>query len=229
MYPAAGNELQWWRDLITPNIEKNEEQLLFLFTGKNTAKASYWADQKGSSYLLILYTYEYDICIHSTQASISFIIMYSEGSGAAPGVLVGLGRDSCQHHPIAATKSTWPILLPPRCPADTGTAKFPWGGHFWQGAGMKPPLGSPWLSGCYLSPNSCWSNAGWEEWPAGTGAVATTCPKLDPAGSHEVPMEEIEGLFPRRVSATTLSLETALSSFLYLNPFGLGINKLTKH
>lgn len=121
------------------------------------------------------------------------------------------------------------LRLPPLCPADTGIAKFPWGGHFWQGAGMKPLLGSPWLSGCYLSPNSCWSNAGWEEWPARTEAVATTCPKLDPAGSHEVPMEEIEGLIPRRVSATTLSLETALSSFLYLNPFGLGINKFTKH
>lgn len=40
MYPAAGNELQWWRDLITPNIDKNKEQL-FLFTGKNKAKGPY--------------------------------------------------------------------------------------------------------------------------------------------------------------------------------------------
>lgn len=55
MYPAAGNEVQWWRDLITPNIDKNKKQLLFLFTGKTKAKASYWADQKESSYLLILY------------------------------------------------------------------------------------------------------------------------------------------------------------------------------
>lgn len=47
------------------------------------------------------------------------------------------------------------LRLPPRCPADTKIAKFPWGGHFWQGAAMKPLLGSPWLSGCYLSPNSC--------------------------------------------------------------------------
>lgn len=109
------------------------------------------------------------------------------------------------------------------CPADTGISEFLWGVHFWQGAGMKPLLGLPWHHGCYLSPNSCWSSAGWGEWPgiSGTG----TWPKLDAAGSWEVLMEETEGVIPMRVSVITLSLETALSSILYLNPFGLAINK----
>lgn len=58
---------------------------------------------------------------------------------------------------------------------------------------MEPLLGLPWHCGCYLSPNSCWSNAEQEEWPGITGTVAVTCPRLDAAGSYEVFMEEIEG------------------------------------
>lgn len=79
MYPAAGNEVQWWRDLITPNIDKNKKQFLLLFTGKNRAKASSWTEQKESSYLLILHNIIFTYTLHRYLFYLSIIFWWALG------------------------------------------------------------------------------------------------------------------------------------------------------
>lgn len=142
MYPAAGNELQWWRDPITPNIGKNKEQL-FLFAKTKQRSLLGRSDQITSSFcthVSIVFTY-----------TVHRYLFYFSIFGGLWGCLRCPGG-ACQGF-ISAPSYCSNQIQPAHpaacdcCPAAPGITQFPWGVHFWQGAGMKPLSGLPWHCG----------------------------------------------------------------------------------